>query len=310
MGKPYFQRKVTAGVVLSAVLTVVTSTGALWSHTEKVHAWSHQSAAAVGESMSVVYGKQNKNCPQFQAFGFPTPKTDGVVERSYSTCRLGYAGMYDAEVKTPLWVAERIKRDDLKGVAKRDGLDFQDDPQVPPLDGGNQYKRSGFDKGHLAPAADFRWSQEAMNQSFIFSNAVPQNPTHNQKIWGNLESMVREMASRRGVLLVFTGPVFTKPVSWLHHGRKSQERQSGSIPVPAALFKVIVDPATKDMTAFVIPNDGLQGEEPSRFQLSVREVERVTGLDFNPDLSRSEADRLEANGDAWVLPKVRGAFRE
>jgi DNA/RNA endonuclease G (NUC1) len=98
--------------------------------------------------------------------------------------------MYDAEVKTPLWVAERIKRDDLKGVAKRDGLDFQDDPQVPPLDGGNQYKRSGFDKGHLAPAADFRWSQEAMNQSFIFSNAVPQNPTHNQKIWGNLESMV------------------------------------------------------------------------------------------------------------------------
>lgn len=128
MGKPYFQRKVTAGLVLSAVLMVVTSAGALWSHTEKVHAWSHQSAATVGESMSVVYGKQNPNCPQFQAFGFPVPKTDGVVERSYSTCRLGYAGMYDAEVKTPLWVAERIKRDDLKGLAKRDGLDLQDDP--------------------------------------------------------------------------------------------------------------------------------------------------------------------------------------
>jgi DNA/RNA endonuclease G (NUC1) len=78
--------------------------------------------------MSVVYGKQNPNCPQFQAFGFPVPKTDDVVERSYSTCRLGYAGMYDAEVKTPLWVAERIKRDDLKGLAKRDGLDLQDDP--------------------------------------------------------------------------------------------------------------------------------------------------------------------------------------
>ena len=183
-------------------------------------------------------------------------------------------------------------------------------PQVPPLDGGNQYKRSGFDKGHLAPAADFRWSQEAMTQSFLFSNAAPQNPTHNQKIWERLESMVREMASRRGVLVVFTGHVFTKPVSWLHHGRTSQGRQSGSIPVPAAMFKVIVDPGTKDMTAFVIPNDGLQGEEPARFQMSVREVERVTGLDFNPDLSRSEADRLEANGVAWVLPKVRSGFRE
>lgn len=177
--------------------------------------------------MSVAYGKQNPNCPQFQAFGFPIPKTDGVVERSYSTCRLGYAGMYDAEVKTPLWVAERIRRDDLKGVAQRDGLDFQDDLQVPPLDGSNQYKRSGFDKGHLAPAADFHWSNEAMSQSFMFSNAVPQNPTHNRKIWEHLESMVREMASRRGVLVVFTGPVFTKPVSWLHHGRTSQERQSG-----------------------------------------------------------------------------------
>ena len=71
------------------------------------------------------------------------------------------------------------------------------------------------------------------------------------------------------------------------------------------MFKVIVDPGTKDMTAFVIPNDGLQGEEPARVQMSGREVERVTGLDFNPDLSRSEADRLEANGGAWVFQGAR-----
>ncbi len=297
-------------MLISVVVLGLASVGFLSPPFETAHALRLPSAAPIGESMSVVHGQQNPNCPQFQVFGFPVPKTEGVLERSYSTCRIGYAGLYDPEIKTPLWVAERISRNDLKGLAKREGLDFEDDPQIPSIDGTEHYKRSGFDKGHLAPAADFRWSQEAMRQSFLFSNAVPQNPTHNRKIWAYLESMVREMAARRGTLVVVTGPVFTQPVSWLRFGRVSQTHRLDAIPVPANLFKVIVDPASRDMTAFVIPNDDQRGEDPRLYQVSVREVERLTGLDFNPVLPRAEADRLEANGQAWVLPKFRDEFRE
>ena len=305
-----FQRKTATGVLISVMLIGMAGVGFLGLPLDKAYAWRLQSAAAIDASMSVVHGQQNPNCPQFQVFGFPVPKTEGVLERSYSTCRLGYAGLYDPEIKTPLWVSERISRNDLKGLAKRDGLDFEDDPQVPAMDGIEHYKRSGLDKGHLAPAADFRWSQEAMRQSFMFSNAVPQNSTHNRKIWSYLESMVREMAARRGALVVVTGPVFTQPVSWLRYGRVSQTHRSDAIPVPANLFKVIVDPVSHEMTAFVIPNDDQRGEDPRPYQVSVREVERLTGLDFNPVLPRSEADRLEANGQAWLLPKFRNEFKE
>jgi endonuclease G len=90
----------------------------------------------------------------------------------------------------------------------------------------------------------------------------------------------------------------------------SQTHRSDAIPVPSNLFKVIVDPFRHEMTAFVIPNDDQQGEDPRLYQVSVREVERLTGLDFNPVLPRAEADRLEVNGDAWVLPKFRSGFRE
>ena len=270
-----------------------------------------RAAAPVGEARSAVRGRPNPDCPQFQVFGFPVPKKAGVQERSYSTCRLGYAGMFDVELNTPLWVSERVNRDGLKGDAHRAGLEFKDDPQIPQqLEVSRHYRRSGFDKGHLAAAADFRWSQEAMRQSFIFSNVVPQHPLHNRNIWQQLESMVRELAARRGSLFVVTGPVFGQGVQWLHYGKTSGDRQASALPVPSALFKVIVDPATREMTAFLIPNDGQRGEDPRPYQLSVRDVEKISGLDFNPQLSRSEADNLEVNSPSWVLPQVRKRFLE
>lgn len=218
--------------------------------------------------------------------------------------------MFDGAINSPIWVAERLQGGSLLGGAQRHGLEFQDDPQLPRFDLARHYKRSGYDRGHLAPAADFRWSQEAMRQSFITSNAVPQHPIHNREIWAHLESMVREMASRRGALVVVTGPIFAEPVRWLHAGQVSHTRYESSVPIPAALFKVIVDPSSRDMTGFVIPNEADQGDDPGPFQVSVRHIEGLTGLDFNPELTRADADKLEANAGGWLLPKVRNRYRE
>lgn len=266
--------------------------------------------APVAAEMSVTQGKPNTACPQFQAYGFPEPLYATVTRRAFYTCRAGYAGMYDPTEKTPVWVAERITKDSVNGHANRKGMDFAEDPQIPHLSQGHRedFKRSGYDMGHMAPSADFRYSDGAMSQTFLLSNAVPQEPSHNRGIWANLEGAIREMAARRGELYVVTGPIYTGPAQRIREGRTVTS--GDGVAIPTSLYKVVVDRKTKEMTAFIIPNNSHQGDDPARFQVSVRDVEKVTGLNFNPALSRADADRQEVGGGSWVIPKVRIKFND
>ncbi len=252
---------------------------------------------------SVTQGRQNPDCDTAQPRGMPAT-TASVVKRSYFLCRMGYASQYDPETKTPRWVAERITKRSLEGSASRDGETFSEDPQIPndhqaslddyaTEDGdGNRY-----DRGHLAPAADFKWSPTAMSQSFLLTNIVPQAPRNNRGVWSSLEGMVREMAMRRGEMYVVTGPVYLdSKVATLGQGR---------VRIPNGMFKILIDPARDEMTGFIIPNNDSVGEDPAKYQFSVRDVERITGINFNPALDRGTADVLETRGGNWILPKVR-----
>jgi endonuclease G len=261
---------------------------------------SQQEGQSTSEDMSVTRGAPNSKCPEFQAYGYPASSAS-AEKRSYFLCRGGYAGQYDTSEKGSLWIAEHISKAHLGGDANRKGVDFNPDPQIPTnLSANDQtYKRSGFDKGHLAPAADFKESQELMDQSFYYSNAVPQRPEHNRGIWANLEGAVREMATRRGELYVVTGPVYSGD---------NQQFLAGTR-IPDALYKVLVDTKTHEMTAFVIPNENGLGDDPAPYQTSVRSVEKITGLNFNPDLSRANADKMELSSD-WIMPKVRVKFND
>lgn len=257
---------------------------------------------AAGQAMSVTKGVQNQDCPQFQLFGYPVPVDERISRRGFYTCRAGYASMYDPATKTPRWVAEHLSASALEGSASRKQLRFSEDPQIPhgasaTLD---DYSRSGYDKGHMAPAGDYRASQESMNQTFFLSNIVPQNPVHNQGIWANLEASVREMTGRWGDLYIVTGPIYDAASTRIGNG----------VAVPSALFKVVVNRSRKEMTAFIIPNRPDVGEDPARYQVRVRDVEHATGLDFNPILSRAEADRVEVAGGDWLIPKVRLKFKD
>lgn len=253
--------------------------------------------------MSTTQGRPNGDCPQFQTYGYPQSSDAKIQHRSFYSCRAGYAGMYDPAEKTPLWIAEHLSARQMDGRANRKGVEFNEDPQIP--SGANarleDYKRSGYDKGHLAPAGDYRASQELMNNTFLLSNAVPQNPDHNRGIWANLEASVREMTARRGDLYVITGPVYSNT----HRSKIGR-----GVSVPDALYKVVVDSSTHEMTAFIIPNRADVGDDPGRYQVNVREVERATGLNFNPNLGRADADRLEVGGGNWMLPRVRVRFND
>ena len=148
------------------------------------------------------------------------------------------------------------------------------------------YAGSGFDKGHLAPAADMTYSLPSMNNSFLMSNISPQHPGCNRGIWKRLETQVRKWALKEKKIRVITGPVFS-----------SEPAVAGKsdIPVPVAFYKVILDltPPEK-MIGFIVPNQSSKRRVAS-FALSVDEVENATGYDFFSELDDEIENRLESS---------------
>ncbi len=156
------------------------------------------------------------------------------------------------------------------------------------------YAGSGMDRGHLVPAGDMKWSEEAMRQSFLLTNVAPMHKALNEGGWAKLEEKVREWTARDSALLVFTGPVVSESDTTLANGR---------VTVPSAFYKVIMAPCVRPRRAiaFIYPN-GHSGGRLRQYAVSVDEVERRIGLDFFPALPAEEQQRLETpvNLDAWI----------
>lgn len=245
---------------------------------------------------SATRGTPNAGCPQFQIYGYPSISDTEILLRSFYTCRKGYASLYDPAERTPLWVAEHLQKGNFSGHAERDLIDFIPDPDIPYwyLPFPEDYKGSGYDKGHLAAAANFRSSQAAMNATFRFANAVPQTPQSNRGVWKQLEDATRMLAIRRGGLFVVTGPVYSSI---------PRTKIKNRVSVPDALYKVLIDPKSETMTGFVIPNTPDVKSDFRLYQVKVREIEKLTGIDFNPNLPHAKADALEThNGGDWPMP--------
>lgn len=256
-------------------------------------------ADTVGQKTSVTQGEPNLNCPQFQIYGYPSSANPKISRRGFYTCRTGYAALYDPAERTPLWVAEHVSKTNFSGNAERDQLDFILDPDIPSgaLPRPTDYENSGFDKGHMAPAANFKSSQRAMNATFQFANAVPQTPQSNRGVWKQLEDATRELAIRRGELYVISGPIFSAA---------KRSRLNNRVSIPEAVFKVLIDSRRGSMTGFVIPNTSSPGKNFRAYQVKVRDIEQLTGLNFNPVLPRALADKMEVlNSGNWPLPGDR-----
>lgn len=134
------------------------------------------------------------------------------------------------------------------------------------------YRGSGYDRGHLAPAADMKWDQEAMSQSFLLSNMSPQEPSFNRGIWKELEGQVRQWALEKDSLLIVTGPVLADIQNSIG------ENQVG---IPLYYYKIVVDlsPPRHGMIAFLLPNEG-SDKDLLYYAISVDSLESFTGYDF------------------------------
>ena len=182
---------------------------------------------------------------------------------------------------------------ELNGTVERMG-EFMTDAGVKGCPSPQDYAGCGMDRGHLVPAGDLKWSEEAMRQSFLLTNVAPMHKALNEGGWAKLEEKVREWTARDSALLVFTGPVVSDGDTTLQQGR---------VTVPGAYYKIIMAPCVRPVRAiaFIYPN-GHSGGRLRQYAVSVDEVERRTGLDFFPTLPTDEQQRLEstANLDAWI----------
>ncbi|ADY26589.1 DNA/RNA non-specific endonuclease [Deinococcus proteolyticus MRP] len=221
-----------------------------------------------GESVPGAYGDAGQ-CRDEWRGGIPTL----TGNQTRLLCRQEYAALYDPQHRVPRVVGEYLAPTEFSGDVQRQD-DFAPDPDLPAGESAelNDYRRSGYDRGHMAPAADFKSSPQAMRESFYLSNMVPQNHDMNTGVWAALESAVRACAKDRGGVFVLTGPVLGKKPATI----------GGGVAVPDALFKVIV--SGKDARAFVIPNkDQASDTNFGRYEVTPQMVEGLTGLTLFPD---------------------------
>lgn len=215
-----------------------------------------------------------------------------------------YTLCYRESYEQAEWSAYCLRDWMLQKNAKRTN-DFRPDPQI---EGGSatlaDYKKSGYDRGHLTPAGDMVFSREAMSETFYMSNMCPQAAAFNRGIWKDLEDQVREWVRLYGAAYVVSGPVLSKPASEYPFIGQSK------VAVPEFFYKAILVPIFQDDSdqdspeecadlmaiAFVIPNKGCDGDF-WRYAASVDEVEQITGLDFFPLLEDDVENRVEAECD-------------
>ncbi|MBL4650572.1 MAG: DNA/RNA non-specific endonuclease [Aureispira sp.] len=154
------------------------------------------------------------------------------------------------------------------------------------------YWYSGYDRGHLAPSADFRWSGRAISESYVYSNMAPQRPELNRESWARLESFIRKHVwVKNEQLYVITGPVFDEKMETITQG-------PNVVSIPKRFYKVILDLTgdEKKAIAFVMPNE-LCKQAMVSYAVSVDAVEEMTGLDFFSNLDESLEKELESSFD-------------
>jgi endonuclease G len=210
------------------------------------------------------------------------------------TCRVvhhtGYSVCYDVRFHDAAWVMYKLTRAEVESQkASRNDVNFVRDPDVPESGTKDDYRNSGYDKGHLAPAADMKWNVRAMRESFYLSNVTPQLHEFNAGNWEDLENDVRAWAEKFGEISVVTGPVLEKGLSTIGPDH---------IAVPRLFFKVVFyrNADTTEAIAFVIPNAPSNLPVQS-YAVTVDSAEALTGLDFFTAVPQAIQARAESSFD-------------
>ena len=236
----------------------------------------------------------------------PAPRdSDTIISHT------GYRLVYNEEHEQADWVAYELTRAEVMGEIDR--MDnFREDPKIASgsatLD---DYRSSGYDRGHLIPAADLNWSEQAMSDSFYMSNMSPQEPSFNRGLWSTLEAIVRNLAYTKGSIYVVTGPVLSDgPYKTIG---------KNNVSVPNYYYKAILYASDDhyDAIGFIVPNE--RGtKDITAYATSIDVVEQTTELDFFYKLEDDIEDMVESSfhlknwdlSELRVTTEMRNAFKE
>lgn len=233
-------------------------------------------------------------------YGFPGPVTDTLTTPAHLSA-------YNRQTRNPHWVAEHFTPQSLSlNNGNRRHSVFYEDPTVPPQFRAKlaDYARSGYDRGHQVPAADAKWSQEAMDSTFVLSNMCPQvGEGFNRDYWAHFEEFCRELVKRYPSVRVVTGPLYLPrqdPVSGKWKVSYEVIGNPPNVAVPTHFYKVIYGEEAFDspigrvaLGAFVLPNAEIpNGKSLQDFEVPVEAVERASGLTFIDKLPRERRKRL------------------
>lgn len=187
---------------------------------------------------------------------------------------VGYIASFNSKYMIPNWVAYELTAYEVEGALRRpNNSPFQQDPEYNRRQPERRdYSNSGWDKGHLAPCADMKWSNQAMIESFYFTNVCPQNHNFNAGDWLQLEELARRIAHQKGSLYIISGPIVKNNI----YGRLRKK-----VVIPDFFFKAFLykDVDGYHSIAFRMPND--QTSLPLNvFAITINDLESETGLDL------------------------------
>ena len=208
-------------------------------------------------------------------------KTDKVLKKD------GYSLGYSFEHRTALWVSYIMTKGSVSiDVARSEA--FYADPDIPqeyrakPED----YTNTGYDKGHLAPSAAIDFTVKSNQETFSMTNVALQDPKLNRQGWSKIESLEREWTYTLGKMLVYTGPLFNK-----------RPKKINDVSLPKHFYKVAYSFKYHRYIGFIIPNEAVRASQVWNYAMSVKDVEKETGMKFFQKII--DGDKNDLNLEFW-----------
>ena len=256
---------------------------------------SNDNKAGTETSQTLAITDQNTSQTTVPEYNYETV----MMPRGLTNTVVKYKGFtvnFNKNLHIPNCVVYEITADEAKGRREREG-DFERDKNVTGCPNWWDYRDSGYDRGHMAPAGDMKWDEQAMNETFYLTNICPQDNDLNAGLWNDIELKIREWARRDKSLIVITGPIVDKNPKTIG--------KDMDIAVPDAFFKVVLSAKTTPVKAiaFICPNRACGGPI-KKYAVSVDEVEKRTGMNFFNALPDNVENTIEAqsNINQWFNP--------
>ena len=283
------------GFILLSILFVFIILASCGHSSGKNKRYSTENAILPAESSITIIGKPdtenydslNKNNLSNTDFIICKPAPLSLVSEQLIE-KSSYIVSYNRDTKIPNWVAWHLTANHTDGPFKRMSNFYEEDVENPRATL-EDYRGSGWSRGHMCPAGDNKWSRQAMYDSFSLVNVCPQHSKLNSGLWNSIEMDCRKWARKYNEVYIVCGPVLMKG--------KHETIGTNEVVVPEAFFKVVLCLTDKPKALGYIVKNTEGNKKKDLYYNSIDQVERITGIDFFPALPDDIENKVEAKAD-------------